>query len=102
MILFCSDRNRLLTRLICLRKILESINSGSYGWDDSLTIERLIEKSGGLTPEAYLDHAILFRKNSDLSTSSIEIDLLSDLDFILECFQPSVFLDKNSLVYFII
>ncbi len=50
-------------------------NPGSYGWSSGLTIEDLVEKAGGLSPEAYVEGATLFRKRSDLSTETISLRL---------------------------
>ncbi len=50
-------------------------NPGPYGWSDSMNIESLIEKAGGLLPEAYTEYVTLFRKTNNLSTEAIALNL---------------------------
>ncbi|MEM9325434.1 MAG: SLBB domain-containing protein [Bacteroidota bacterium] len=55
-------------------------NPGAYGWSQGLSISDLVAKAGGLSPEAYLQDATLFRKKSDLSTQTISIKLSEVLE----------------------
>ncbi len=50
-------------------------NAGAYGWTQGLTLYDLVEKAGGLSPEAYLEDATLFRKRADLSTETKSVKL---------------------------
>lgn len=51
------------------------LHPGSFGWSSEMTLEKLIMKSGGFLPEAYLERATLFRKKGDLSTEALPLNL---------------------------
>lgn len=51
------------------------LRGGSYGWSEGMSVKNLLDKAGGLLPEAYKSHVTIFRKDEDLSTNAITIDL---------------------------
>jgi len=48
---------------------------GDYEYNEGLKIDKLIEKAGGLKPEAFTNRAILYRTEKNMNQISLNIDL---------------------------
>lgn len=59
--------------------------SGLYGWHEGMTINELLQKAKGTTPDSDLGSATLFRQKSDLSPGleSISLDVSSGSEVLL-------------------
>ncbi len=68
---------------------------GLYELGDIRTVRQLIEKAGGLQPDAYTERVMLHRENDDRSLETMGIDL----DAILKGDKQDVVLRKNDELY---
>ncbi|MCE3296496.1 MAG: kpsD [Crocinitomicaceae bacterium] len=65
-----------------------------YEFEDSLTIRRLIAKAGGLTPDAFLNRALLIRQKDDLTKEVLDVDISA-----LYRGDKTIYLRKNDELY---
>ncbi|MGV3629858.1 MAG: SLBB domain-containing protein [Bacteroidota bacterium] len=65
-----------------------------YEFEEGLTIRKLIAKAGGLTPDAFLNRALLIREKDDLTKEIMDIDINA-----LYSGQKTVLLRKNDELY---
>ncbi len=85
----------ILDRYINRVEILGAVfRSGTYELTDSLTIGSLIEKAEGLTEDAFLDRALIFRKQPNLTTEAVAVNLQK----VLNGTNPDVMLKREDVV----
>ena len=65
---------------------------GTFSVFEGMTVKDLIEKSGGLKSDVYLDKAYITRTNSDYSTTTIPLDLRNEMN------KPSFILKQDDIL----
>ena len=65
-----------------------------YEFEEGLTIRKLIAKAGGLTPDAFLNRALLIREKDDLTKEVLDVDITA-----LYRGEKTILLRKNDELY---
>lgn len=69
--------NRFTNRVFIKGAVLRE---GQYQLTDGLTIKQLIDKAGGVSGDAFMNRATIYRSNEDYSQTTIPVDLKALLD----------------------